>query len=205
MSYREESLKEIERRAYRSTFQDGIYDILFGLMFLIMALIPVLEQVGVSRFAGYALLLVVIALPLVGKRYITIPRMGKVEFGPKRKNRRLLAVIIGAATLFLTLPLYFMIGQGSPLGGLGWKMIAVLVAPLLVIAVFAADCPRLYIYTALLLAAVVQAEFLLKLIDAPFNAIYSFGVPGIVITLVGFYLLAKFVRTYPRAEAGHAE
>ena len=35
-----ESLKEIERRAYRSTFEDGIYDIQFGLLFRFMKSYP---------------------------------------------------------------------------------------------------------------------------------------------------------------------
>ncbi len=92
-----DSLKEIERRAYRSTFEDGIYDIQFGLLFLIVACIPILEIVGISRLFGYSLLIISpILLPWLGKRYITIPRMGAVEFGPKRKSKMRLLLAIGA-------------------------------------------------------------------------------------------------------------
>ena len=50
-----DSLNSIERRAYRSTFSDGVYDIAFGAVFILLALIPVLESIGISRYYGYLL------------------------------------------------------------------------------------------------------------------------------------------------------
>ena len=200
MTINSASLKEIERRAYRSTFEDGIYDIQFGCLFLVFALIPVLQAIGISRFAGYSLLIVPMIIPWLGKRYITIPRMGQVEFGPARRKKKRIGLLIGAVILFLTLPLLFMIGRDSISEVMGWKMIAIFAAPLLVLAVYTTDFPRLYIYVALLIAGVVEAEFLLDILGDPLNTIYSFGLPGVVITLIGLYLLVKFIRTYPRSE-----
>ena len=194
------SLKEIERRAYRSTFEDGIYDIQFGFLYLVFALISVLEAIGISRFFGYALLVIPLIIPWLGKRYITIPRMGEVEFGQKRRKKNRIILVIGAVVLFLTLPLFFMIGSASISGVLGWKLIAVFVAPLFVLAVYTTHFPRLYLYAALLIAGVVEAEFLLNLVGSPLNAVYSFGLPGIVITLIGINFLIKFIKTYPRTE-----
>jgi len=198
------SLKEIERRAYRSTFQDGIYDIQFGFLFLVFALISVFEAIGVSCFIGYALLAIPLIIPWLGKRYITIPRMGEVEFGQTRKKRKRIIFIIGAVVLFLTLPLFLSSGAITS-GVLGWKLVAIFVVPFFVLAVYTTDFPRLYLYAALLIASVVEAEFLLSLVGSPLNAIYSFGLPGIVITLIGMSLLIKFIKTYPRTEAADAE
>jgi hypothetical protein len=194
-----DSLKEIERRAYRSTFDDGIYDIQFGLLLLILAWIPTLETVGISRFVGYALLILsVILIPWLGKRYITIPRMGAVEFGPKRKSRKLLLLWIGIGVVLLTLPVMIMIVGQDVSGRLGWPMIAMFVAPVLSIAVCFLDLPRLYIYAALLIACVVEAEFLLEHVGSPLNALISFGIPGGIISAIGILLLLTFVRKYPK-------
>ena len=149
MSIKSSSLKEIERRAYRSTFADGIYDIQFGLIFLTFASIAVLEAYSVSRYIGYSLFLIPLILPWLGKRYITVPRMGSVEFGQRRKKRRLVVLVVAAIVLFLTLPLFIMLSQQSLSGGMGWNLVAIFVAPLFVLVVYTADFPRLYIYTGL--------------------------------------------------------
>jgi hypothetical protein len=131
--------------------------------------------------------------------------MGKVEFGQKRKKKKLVAMIVGAVVLFLTLPLIIMIFNQNPSGVLGWKLIAIIAAPLFVLAVYTTNFPRLYIYAALLFFSVLEAEFLLNHVGTPLNVIVSFGIPGIVITAIGVSLLIKFVRTYPRTEIDYVE
>lgn len=199
-----DSLKEIERRAYRSTFSDGIYDIQFGVIFLIFALMAVFEVGGISRFIGYVLLLVALVLPWLGKRYITIPRMGQVEFGRKRKKRKLIVWTIAAVAAVLILPLVIMIVKQNQSSVLGWRLIAMPVAPLFVLAVYTTDFPRLYLYTALLFFGFVSAEFLRSLVGVPLNAAIGFGVPGVVITAIGTTLLVKFIKTHPRTEIDYA-
>lgn len=200
------SLKELERKAYRSTFEDGIYDILFGLIFLILALIPILEKAGISRFIGYALLLIPATLPIIGKRLITIPRMGAVEFGRKRKSRNRLLLIVTVIVILLMLPIMIsMMSQGFS-GSMGWMVIALLALPVFIIAVYAMDFPRLWIYAALLLAGAVESEFLLRYMSSPHNTSISFGLPGAIILIAGLNLLVKFIQKYPKTtpEANHA-
>ncbi|MFH2055172.1 MAG: hypothetical protein ABIJ61_04375 [bacterium] len=193
-----ESLKSIERRAYRSTFKDGVYDIAMGLVFLILAWIPTLESLGVSRFLAYALLIVPAGFALAAKRSLAVLRLGVVEFGPRRKTRRLWYLAIGGVVLILTLPLMIMIAaRGIPAERL-WLMIAAFAAPLVAIAVLALEFPRFFLYIALLFAGVVEAEFLLEYLGAPLNSIVSFGVPGLAILLIGISLLVKFLRDYPK-------
>ena len=198
------SLKEIERRAYRSTFSDGIYGIQFGAIFLVFALMAVFEVGGISRFIGYALLLLALVLPWLGKRYITIPRMGQVEFGHGRKKRKLIIWTIVAVVAVLILPLVIMIIKQDQSSALGWRLIAMIVAPLFVLVVYTTDFPRLYLYAALLFFGLVSAEFLRSLVGTPLNAVISFGVPGVVITGVRIALLVKFIKTHPRTEIGYA-
>lgn len=192
-------LADVERRAYRSTFDDGIYDIQFGLVFLILGLIPVLETIGVSRYVGYFLLITSSVLnPWLGKRYLTIPRMGAVAFGPKRKTRNRLLLAIGAGVLILMLPLIIDIVRDNGPRGLGWPMIAMIVAPVVVVSAYAMDFPRLFIYVGLLLFATVESEFLLEYVSEPWNTVISFELPGVIISAIGLTLLCGFIKKYPK-------
>lgn len=195
-----DSLKELERSAYRSTLKDGVYDIAFGLVFLTLAWIPILETIGLSRFVGYSLLFIsVIAFPFLAKRYITIPRMGAVEFGEKRKSRTRLVLAIGVGAILLMLPVIVMIVNRNVSEQIGWPMIAMFVAPVIVIALLLLDSPRLVIYGAFLLAAVAESEFLLDYVSSPFNGLIAFGIPGAIFTVIGMTLLIKFMQKHPKA------
>lgn len=200
-----DSLKEIERRAYRSTFEDGIYDIVIGMLFLILAWIPIFESAGIPGLYGYALLLGLAPVPWLGKRFITIPRLGAVEFGEKRKTRRRFSILIGIGTIVLILPLLIMMFSNGFPGGSTWRTVGLAMAPILAIAVYFMDYPRLYIYAALLLFCVLEAEVLLSYVGTPLNFFISFAIPGVAILGLGLKLLLGFMRKYPRPtqEAPH--
>ncbi|MEZ5358361.1 MAG: hypothetical protein R3F48_05975 [Candidatus Zixiibacteriota bacterium] len=201
------NLKELERRAYRSTFEDGIYDLYFGLFLLILAWIPVLESIGVSRFIGYPLLASPLFLIWAGKRYITIPRLGAVEFGEGRKKYKHIVRLVGIIALALMMGPIFIIAKGG-FGGsdtIPWIMIALMGLPVFILAVIYANHPRIYIYAAAMLFCIVENEFLLGLSDSPFISLLSFGIVGIVIFIFGLALLIQFLKKYPKesAEATH--
>lgn len=199
------SLKEIERRAYRSTFEDGLYDIPFGLIFMIIGWLPVLELLGVSRYLGYLLFIVPLVIPPIAKRYVTIPRLGSVEFGRTRKRRSKFLLLAAGIILLLTLPILIMLIAKDGFGVQSWMAIALFAAPLVTLAVFSIDFPRMYLYAAILIAAVIQSEFLLEIIGTPLNAILSFGLPGAAIFLFGLSLLMRFITRYPRQQPEAAD
>ena len=196
-----ESLKEIERRAYRSVFEDGIYDILWGALFLINALVPILYSIGVSRYYGYAALLILPLIPLIGKRIITIPRLGSVEFGPRRKSRGWLLLLAYGLVVILQLPL-FIIGPGKDLvGQTQWTYIFLMAAPAVAVGVIFVNFPRWYIYLALMFLAVVQSEILASYVSGPLASVLCFGLPGVAILGYGCSLLNSFIRKYPKSHA----
>ncbi len=194
------SLKDIERKAYRSTFEDGIYDILFGMIFLIPAIIAVLESVGISRFYGYLLFLIPLAFSPLGKRFITIPRLGSVEFGQKRKSRKRLLLLVAAGIVILILPVFLMVlAKGAP-AGMSWLVIALVGLPVFAVGVYVMDFPRLYVYAALLIFAILESEYLLAYIDPPYNSLISFALPGAAILAIGISLMFRFMKKYPKPE-----
>jgi hypothetical protein len=105
-------LKAIERKAFRSVHQDGLWDIYLGGLLLVLSLFFAIPESGQGEltYMGLALLgvLIVFLFFQLGKRYITMPRMGQVRFSPERQKRKVtLAWIMGAFVLItLGLNLY---------------------------------------------------------------------------------------------------
>ena len=107
------NLTDIEKKAYRSTFQDGIWDIFLGLVLLILAVGALLSNRGMPEGRQMTVLIVLqaaaVAFFIAGKKCITVPRMGLVKFGPQRKGKirrshlvLLGPVVVGAAAFLVS-------------------------------------------------------------------------------------------------------
>lgn len=97
-------LKAIEQKAFRSVHQDGLWDIYLGGLLLVLSLTFAIPESGEGEltYIGLALLgvAIVFAFFQLGKKYITVPRMGQVKFGPERQKRKItLAWVMGAFVL----------------------------------------------------------------------------------------------------------
>jgi hypothetical protein len=205
------SIKEIEKRAYRATFDDGIYDILFGAAFLILAWISALSALGLPKLYGYGLVVILPLIPLLGKKYISTPRLGAVEFGPRRTSKKRFVLVLCVAILFLQMPLLMKTGAVGFFAGMGENlkipvMAAMVIAPLLVLAAYFIDYPRMYIYAAVLFVSIPHAAVVYDFVGEPVNSLISFGLPGLAILAYGLVLLNQFTKKYPlpKPEANHA-
>src|SRR4030066_1985247 len=96
-------LKQIERKAFRSTYEDGLLDIFMGAFVACMAITLYHPESGYSpmNIIGMILIYAVLySLFWAGKKYITLPRMGQVRFGPARQQKKkTLAIILGIMVL----------------------------------------------------------------------------------------------------------
>jgi hypothetical protein len=202
-------LKEIERKAFLTTFQDGLWDVYWG---LIVACMSIFIYRPASGYSPMNIILCVLIFGLayglffLGKKFITLPRMGQVRFGAVRKRKgRTLAIILGAFVL-LQIGLVGSTTQGwlNPVlseklnsflnehGGtlpvvaaIGSLMVGV---SMIVIAYFL-DFLRGY-YIAILMALAV---FLMIYLNQP---VYPIIIGGLII-LPGLVLFVRFLRAYP--------
>jgi sterol desaturase/sphingolipid hydroxylase (fatty acid hydroxylase superfamily) len=96
-------LTQLERKAWTSFFQDGLLDILMGLALLavgIAAMLPGIFRSELSQDAAAAVLMVLALVAYwAGKRFITVPRMGRAEFSRARKSRQTKAAVIYAISV----------------------------------------------------------------------------------------------------------
>ena len=121
------NLKELERRAFRTTYQDGLLDLTLGLIVISMAGYMFRPDEG---YGPLNIILFTVSFLLanlvtwVGKWFITIPRMGQVSFGPRRmRKHRTLAILMAVVILVqATIVLITATGWGNAnLGEVTWN------------------------------------------------------------------------------------
>ena len=201
------NLKELERKAWTSYFQDGLWDIYLGLLLLAMAIGALLSDIGVPgawHMTIYGTLMVLSMLVLwAGKKFITVPRMGRVKFGPKRKAKLnwvrvvlLLSVLVGAGVFVAGLAM-----RGNRPGWLNaafffpaaWVVNAIVVFSL---GAYFLDFSRLYLI-GVLCALPVPLDMMFHEFAGIDLSFIAFGVPAIIILIVGLVMFVRFLRDYP--------
>jgi len=104
------NLKAIERKAFRSFHQDGLWDIYIGGLMLVLSQMFSIPENGEDElsYIGFTLLGVgiVFAIFQLGKKYITTPRMGQVRFGAERQKRKITLGWIMGVYVLVTLGLF---------------------------------------------------------------------------------------------------
>jgi hypothetical protein len=202
-------LETIERKAYRSTYEDGLWDMHMGVVVAAMAIFLYRPPGGYSPI-NIILMLVIMTLSLglftAGKKYLTQPRMGQARFGQTRRQKKKTLAIILSILVLLQVGLVGLTALGWLNPELGARMFGsltiynlerLLVAslgslfvglPMLVIAYYN-DFPRGY-YIAIMMALAV---FLMILTNQPF---YPLAIGGLIF-LPGLVLFIRFLRKYP--------
>jgi hypothetical protein len=206
---KQNTLREVERKAYISYHQDGLLDIFVGVYALAFGLGIVADTLLDFSFAAFMPgVLVAIFLPIwiEAKRKITMPRIGFVKFGAKGSNKLfaiftgLLVAGLGVFFAFTLVTLHdgrpvwieTMLQYGMLLTGLGGGVIASLFA-------YTMGLKRLYGYGLLWFTLFASGQFL----SVSFE--YLLLTIGSVIIASGAALLVRFVRKYPLPKGAHAD
>jgi hypothetical protein len=206
------SLKELEKMAYRSTFQDGIWDVFLGIMLLNMAISVLLTTMGFTLLQS-ALGLAVISIPLttfglaffiLGKKYITVPRMGYVEFGPKRKRNLRKSILVLSLSAILGLVVFILTTSSKIPYDLRSKFpVVFIIFALNVIVVFSLlayffDFERLYIYAFLYAVPFVIGKHLQQITGSRYMLTTLLFISSSIMIAVGLIFFIRFLKKYPR-------
>jgi hypothetical protein len=208
------NLKEIERKAFRSTYQDGLLDIVISSVVGSMALMEFI--VVRDDFPWLYLVLAMLGVCAgqlvfwVGKRFITLPRMGQVQFGENRRKRSKTLAFILAVVVLIQVGIVLMTAGVWAIPGLEEKLQALLpgrsandllvaavgalfVGPSMVAIAYFIDFPRGY-YIALVMSLGV---FLMIWFGQPLIQVGA----ALLILIPGMFLFVRFLRQYPRIPA----
>jgi hypothetical protein len=208
-------LQDIEKRAFRATHQDGLWDIYIGGIVLCMSFLAYTDSGAFSPLLRFGLYLAGMGafylLFLGGKKYLTTPRLGQVKFGPRRQRRKLimalvlsLIVLLQAGIVVSTILLWKNPEWARTLGLAGngangeRLLVAVIgalfVGPSMVLIAYFNDYLRGY-YIAVILSLAV---FSLVWFGQPIYLIAS----GFVILVPGIILFFRFLRAHPLPAPG---
>ncbi len=203
-------LKELERRAFRTNFQDGLWDIFLGLLLLQMSFGPVLGSSSeLSEIAILAFMLVYTTIVLGSfwyiKKTIVLPRLGVVKYGPARQKKRkklslalALSVLLGVLLFLGAITLY---QTGAPQEISGPVLLAALATVFGATAVivfslmaYFMDFPRAYLYGWFYALGVISTFWLLEQgVTFPWIALLLSG----TMILIGLTLFVRFLHYHP--------
>ncbi|MCX6648321.1 MAG: hypothetical protein NTV61_02890 [Candidatus Bathyarchaeota archaeon] len=188
-------LKELQRKAMSSFHEDGIIDIMIGLLGLIW---------GFSAFtddSSMSVIWIAVVIPPYWwlKREYTIPRIGLVRFSPRGEGGLLRILVTGLVGAAIAVGLALWWGATSASKPFYYYIIAnywglIFGASVAVVgAVYArvANIPRLYAYSALALVLIGSAQYS----GLPFG-VHLLAL-GAVFLGYGGYLRHRFIGKYP--------
>jgi hypothetical protein len=203
-------LKGIERKAFRSVHQDGLWDIYIGGIVLCMSFLAYTvsnEAKPLLRFGLYLAGMGVFYLIFwAGKKYLTTPRLGQVKFGPRRQKRKqimlgvlagivglLVVILVGTILLWKNPNLAARLGFSQANPDLERLLVATIgalfVGPSMVLLAYFNEFMRGY-YIAVILSLAV---FSLTWFGKPVYLVLS----GLLIIIPGLILFVRFLRSHP--------
>jgi len=200
------NLKALERRAWRSFYQDGLWDIALGMILLAFSAGAFLDRTGLSSGKRMTVFMLIEAIGIgfmwFGKRYITMPRIGRVKFSKERTQKRTIIILVLGFSVLLGVVLYVVAVRA--VSGSGTGILASGMMPLLWFVncaiVFSAlayllDFTRLYFIGAVF-AITVPVDDLLRRTTEVDVSYLVFGIPGLIVLGVGIGILIHFLKTY---------
>jgi hypothetical protein len=198
-------LRQLERKAFRSFFNDGLLEIFIGTLLLCMAAGDILDVIGVSYRWTYPAIAVSVLAFIWAKKRVTQPRVGRVVFGEKRRanRRKLLAVIIlvQVLTLGILVTVWTGRGQAGPISG--WGALARQMAAGFAFFFIPFGAIAWFLENAWMLIPAILGfwkEALHGFLPKPWIALMTCGVGGMMLAAAGTVLLVRFLRKYPLLE-----
>ena len=206
------NIKTLEKKAFRSFFRDGIYDLFLGLILLSFGLPLIFNEFG---WIDYETATMPLLIPLIlnvsallffifGKKYITAPRLGIAHFGKTRKRKMkhvklllAISVLIGVIIFFLSLFKVFPVGgaTGIPLPFLIFGVQSLLVFSFMA---YFMDFTRLYFYAFLFAISLPLTFWLKRNTEIHYPSLWVFTFTAVPMLVIGCVVFIQFLTQFPK-------
>lgn len=201
-------LKSLEKQAFRSTFEDGLWDIFFGALFMGIGIIWSVD----FELAWFTLIIhtlistCAILFLRLGKKYMTTPRLGSAKFSKKRRMKRIRLKIFLLIFLIINIVVFFFtfndLFEYINLEGIYVLLImgSVFVTIPFIIIAYYLDFKRLYFIAILGGFDFFLFGILDEILGKPWSGLLSFFLLGICIIMYGLFLFFRFLKAYEKPE-----
>jgi hypothetical protein len=196
------SLKEAERKVFRTSYNDGLLDILMGCFFLIFVIAPFLS-VSLGDFWSSAVFLPFWALVYLViwllRKFVVVPRIGVVKFGPLRKTRLMKFTLIMLVINFLALVLGLVVAFSFRRSGVIYPFtLGLFLLFGFSLAAYFLDLNRLYVYALLLAISPLIGEWLWQRgLVTHHGYPTTFGVVSAIMILTGVVIFVRLLQKNP--------
>jgi hypothetical protein len=196
--------KSLELRLYLTNYRDGLFDMVFAMMLIISGMNQLFTFLNLERPIYLKLgILIVLAIFLLVKRFVSYPRSGKVIFSKGRKKKRAKALIITIAAQVVTaVVLYAAVKNLLPVGEHS-QLVSLIIEFLFLLVVFSSIAYftdyKWFYFIGIIIALAWPVNYLLQ-------PVLNNLLPGIILQLsaggflltVGTVKLTSFLRKYPK-------
>jgi len=197
MSY-EMDMKEIERQVYLSYSEDGLIDIAIGVVIAGWGLMLIQEPKGLIGLLG----LLGLGIWYMGKRLITIPRIGIIEPSQKMERRLTnMAVFLVVLGLLIFAGILVMRSIGvMEFSNYSLAIVGLVLAGGVAALAFLLNTSRMYLYAAIIFVSFAGGEILAQYITSVDAFALAVIAGGGLILIAGIMVLVRFLRKYPRPQ-----
>lgn len=206
------NIKMLEKKAFRSFFRDGIYDLFMGLILLSFGLPLVLNEFGLINYETVRMPLLIplilnigaLLFVILGKKFITTPRLGIVHFGKTRKRKLMhvklllaISVLVGLAVFILSSFKVFPVGGKT---GIPVPFVIFAIQCLLIFSLVAyfMDYTRLYLYAFLFAISLPLTFWLKRNTTFPYPSLMVFTLTTVPILVIGCVVFIQFLTQFPK-------
>jgi hypothetical protein len=201
-------LRALEKQAFRKFYEDGLLDLLFGLMMVCLSLGSIVQDRLGGEWASMAFMfgiaLVLVASFMMVRVRLLRSRLGDFKPGPSRRRRIALTrlVLLGSAVLGVAVFAFSAVAGGKGMSAtavetllpLVWFVNAVVV---LGVTAYLLDVPRFYLYGVLFGLVGPLLIWPDVLWDFRLPPPLAFGIPALPILAIGTWKLIRFLQTHP--------
>lgn len=202
------SLRKAEQKVFRTTYNDGLWDIFLGCFFSIFAIAPYLSasmgdfwsSAVFVPFWGFAFVVIWFI-----RKYVSSPRIGSVEFGPARKTKlkKFSAVMFAINIVAFILGMAAGTGSERVSGQTTSIIFGLIILVIFSVAAYFLEFNRLYLYGLLLGLSPLIGEWLYTYHHAVHHGFpITFGISVTVMILVGVVMFVRLLRHNPASDHG---
>jgi hypothetical protein len=200
-------LEAIESRLFQSTQDDGLLELQFGIILMSLGITAYIDDTGIfNHYYGYLLIVVSPLILILGKRYITMPRLGRVKFGVERQKRLATVTMILAGSVLLGLLVFILAATGTiPIpGAVRPYVISAIIAGTIFLTLAAMghfmNNPRFVVIGAIFAGSELSIAILRLHTDLVSPAGVALTGGGVLITIMAAWVLARFLRDHPKQD-----
>lgn len=185
-----ENLKKLEQKIFISYFQDGIIDLIIGIMFILDGFLMFTEN---TKFIGLAAILPLLITPL--KKVLIVPRIGFVKLSMTREKKikqSLLTSFMGGIVIF-NIILIFVLSKGKLdfYHNYSFIFLAFFISLLPFIGALLTGIKRFYLYAIFIYLVFFHEHFTHSTLPR------DFMIFGFILLIFGLYYFITFLKKYP--------